>query len=270
MRCGHSLMKRSEGSLLESCSFPLSTCTLEGAERSQNHTASDDGWRTTQPQHLNVLLILPLLTQNEQTQCMTYADVHQMNRDAVAMTAMGTLASLTPILGWLFLPRILADALLRTVYSSLPAYRPTTQRQAQLHARAAHVLVVSCYLIYTFINAYRSVKASPNFYALLDLEPLHGSEMDDEEWSKLLKATWRKLARSMHPDKIGKSPAAEAYFVQMRRAYETLSDPYTKIAYNRFGWTVIEACAGKCKTLREFAIVGLQQSGELKVLVGSF
>jgi molecular chaperone DnaJ len=49
-----------------------------------------------------------------------------------------------------------------------------------------------------------------------------------------IKRSFRRLARQYHPD-MNKSPDAEAKFKEINEAYEVLSDPEKRAAYDRFG-----------------------------------
>ncbi len=49
-----------------------------------------------------------------------------------------------------------------------------------------------------------------------------------------IKRAFRRLARQYHPD-VNKSPDAEAKFKEINEAYEVLSDPDKRAAYDRFG-----------------------------------
>ena len=61
---------------------------------------------------------------------------------------------------------------------------------------------------------------------------------DDE-----IKKAYRKLAKQYHPD-INKAPDAEAKFKEINEAYEVLSDPQKKAAYDQFGHAGMEGFAG--------------------------
>ena len=63
----------------------------------------------------------------------------------------------------------------------------------------------------------------PDYYALLGVKP----EIDSAE----LRRVWRRLARRWHPDYAG--PAATATFQNISAAYEVLSDPLARAAYDR-------------------------------------
>ncbi|KAB2854888.1 MAG: DnaJ domain-containing protein, partial [Anaerolineae bacterium] len=49
-----------------------------------------------------------------------------------------------------------------------------------------------------------------------------------------LKKAFRNLARQYHPD-VNKSPDAEEKFKEINEAYQVLSDPDKRAAYDRFG-----------------------------------
>jgi molecular chaperone DnaJ len=55
-----------------------------------------------------------------------------------------------------------------------------------------------------------------------------------------LKASFRKLAMKHHPDRNPGDKAAEAKFKELNEAYQTLSDPQKRAAYDRFGHAAFE------------------------------
>ena len=55
-----------------------------------------------------------------------------------------------------------------------------------------------------------------------------------------LKSAFRKLAMKHHPDKNPGDAAAEAKFKELNEAYQTLSDPQKRAAYDRFGHAAFE------------------------------
>ncbi|WP_126579083.1 molecular chaperone DnaJ [Tengunoibacter tsumagoiensis] len=61
---------------------------------------------------------------------------------------------------------------------------------------------------------------------------------DDE-----VKKTFRQLAKKFHPD-TNKEQGAEARFIEINEAYEVLSDPQKRAAYDRYGHAGVGAGAG--------------------------
>src|SRR3990172_6106591 len=55
-----------------------------------------------------------------------------------------------------------------------------------------------------------------------------------------LKSAYRKKARAHHPD-VDKSADAEKKFKEINEAYQVLSDPQKKEAYDRFGHAAFQA-----------------------------
>ena len=55
-----------------------------------------------------------------------------------------------------------------------------------------------------------------------------------------IKRAFRRLAMKYHPDR-NKSPDAEAKFKEINEAYQVLSDPQKRAAYDRYGLAGMEA-----------------------------
>lgn len=69
---------------------------------------------------------------------------------------------------------------------------------------------------------------SPDLYAILRLR--------EDATAEEIKAQHRKLAREHHPDRVtdpAKKAAASARFVELQAAYDVLSDPQRRAAYDR-------------------------------------
>src|SRR3972149_9918720 len=58
-----------------------------------------------------------------------------------------------------------------------------------------------------------------------------------------LKRAYRNLARKHHPD-VDKSQGAETKFKEINEAYQVLSDPQKKSAYDQFGHAAFEPGGG--------------------------
>jgi molecular chaperone DnaJ len=65
------------------------------------------------------------------------------------------------------------------------------------------------------------------FYEILEVERTVSS---DE-----LKKSYRRLAMKFHPDRNPNDPTAEGKFKEVKEAFETLSDPQKRAAYDQFG-----------------------------------
>src|SRR5438105_447173 len=59
-----------------------------------------------------------------------------------------------------------------------------------------------------------------------------------------LKSAFRKLAKTCHPDSNPGDKAAEARFKELNEAYQALSDPNKRAAYDRFGHAAFDQGGG--------------------------
>jgi len=60
-----------------------------------------------------------------------------------------------------------------------------------------------------------------------------------------IKKAYRKLAMKYHPDRNPGDAAAEEKFKEIQKAYDVLSDPQKKSAYDQFGHRAFEAGGGQ-------------------------
>src|SRR5258706_16257813 len=58
-----------------------------------------------------------------------------------------------------------------------------------------------------------------------------------------LKKSYRRLAMKWHPDRNPDNPRAEEHFKEAKEAYEVLSDPNKRAAYDQFGHAGIDPAA---------------------------
>ena len=76
-----------------------------------------------------------------------------------------------------------------------------------------------------------------DFYKLLNID----RNASDAE----IKKSYRSLAMKFHPDRNADNPqAAEVKFKQIKEAYEVLSDPKKRSAYDQFGHAGIDQSMG--------------------------
>ena len=143
----------------------------------------------------------------------------------------------------------------QTIYYSLtiragdPRPQPNTPRWAE-HRRRIHMLVVGAYLLYTLYEADHDLRRASDFYHDLGV-PLAATERE-------IKSRFRRLAALHHPDKTGPDGGdGGAYFIHLKTAADTLTDPARRFAYERFGPDVIDW--KHCTTVRDFVLRGTQQ-----------
>lgn len=115
--------------------------------------------------------------------------------------------------------------------------------------------VIIAYLLYTMYEADYLIRQKGDFYTDLGLSP----DVDE----KRIKSRFRRLAAVHHPDKIvsdnpAELRAAEAYFVSLKIAQDTLLDPVKRFAYERFGPDMLTW--QHCSSIREYLVRGLQVS----------
>ncbi|KAI1389796.1 uncharacterized protein F4822DRAFT_214064 [Hypoxylon trugodes] len=159
------------------------------------------------------------------------------------------------LLGWTFLPN-LATGWVQSIYYGLtiragdPKPAPNSPRYVQ-HRRRIHILVVSLYLLYTIYEADYELRRASDYYAELGVS-FSASERD-------IKSRFRRLAALHHPDKLmsagGTSEDAD-FFIHLKTAADTLTDPARRFAYERFGPDVVSW--KHCVTIRDFVTRGVQ------------
>jgi len=59
-----------------------------------------------------------------------------------------------------------------------------------------------------------------------------------------IKKSYRKLAMKWHPDRNPDNPKAEEHFKEAKEAYEVLTDPKKRPAYDQFGHAGVDPSAG--------------------------
>lgn len=110
--------------------------------------------------------------------------------------------------------------------------------------------MVSLYLLYTLIEADRTLRLDGTFYTDLDVAA--------SAPVRIIKSRFRRLAAVYHPDKqFGDSGAAAARFMHLKTASETLFDPNSRFAYERFGPMV--GSWQNCKTVYDYVSRGVFQ-----------
>ena len=75
-----------------------------------------------------------------------------------------------------------------------------------------------------FVNLLRLINSEPNYYATFGL--------DRQCTADQIRAAYRILAKQHHPDVNPAAPAASVRIRELNEAYETLSDPERRRAYD--------------------------------------
>ncbi|KAJ5109735.1 hypothetical protein N7532_002380 [Penicillium argentinense] len=167
------------------------------------------------------------------------------------------MASLLPFFGWAVLPNY-ATSFLQSVYYGLtiragePRPLPQTPR-FERHRRRIFLVVIVSYLLYTLYETFHQVQVAGDYYKVLGVSPFA-----DE---RVIKSRFRRMAAQHHPDKIGADghlAGSEIYFMFLRQAQETLTDPVKRFAYDRFGPDMQKW--GELKTMQEFVLASLTRS----------
>ncbi|BFZ60630.1 hypothetical protein YB2330_001670 [Saitoella coloradoensis] len=171
---------------------------------------------------------------------------------------MSSSSSSSPLLGmagWFFLPSMATNALQSVYYRLItPAgspQPPPNSPRFNRDKRNIYVLVVLLYLGYTVYESVLSLK--PNYYAML------GVPVDVNE------KTLRSIL--LHPDKTGVEDVDQR-FIALRTAYETLSNPARRFAYERFG----EQITGwkDAITIKDYIIHGMKSTVPMYIVSGLF
>ncbi|KAJ5464590.1 uncharacterized protein N7458_000276 [Penicillium daleae] len=164
------------------------------------------------------------------------------------------MASILPFIGWTVLPNY-ATSFLQSVYYGItiragdPRPMPQTPRFERDRRRIFIVVIIS-YLLYTLYETFHQVQVAGDYYKVLGVSPFA-----DE---RTIKSRFRKVAAQFHPDKVGLDNGAEAQFIFLRRAQETLADPVKRFAYDRFGPDMLNW--GEKKTMRDFVTASLSRA----------
>ncbi|KAI9825029.1 MAG: hypothetical protein M1826_007107 [Phylliscum demangeonii] len=162
-------------------------------------------------------------------------------------------SNLLSYIGWTFLPNTVYYGIVIRAGDPKPAVGSARYVRDR---RRIHMGVISAYLLYTIYEADHEIRRAGDFYQALGVSP----DADERE----IKSRFRRLAAQLHPDKMtaaaagggGARAAAEAYFVQLRLAQDTLLDATKRFAYDRLG-PEMTRCR-HCTTVLDYVLLGLQ------------
>lgn len=150
-------------------------------------------------------------------------------------------------LSWAVLPN-LATSFIQSLYYGITIRagdrkpRPGEAKYVK-HYRWIKIAVVIVYLLYQIYETDWNIRRAGDYYQALGVS----HTIDDRG----IKSRFRRLAALYHPDKVSSSnPSAEANFVQLKHAQDTLMDPVKRAAYDKFGPTILEC--KRCASIREY------------------
>ncbi|KAK4687998.1 hypothetical protein P7C73_g2105, partial [Tremellales sp. Uapishka_1] len=176
-----------------------------------------------------------------------------------------TNALLTPLL-LTVVPSQLTHFLLPHLSATLPQLLPPSPKGSPTYQRNFKLVftaVISLWLAYSFVS---NGNDELSWYDVLGV----ARDADDDG----LRKAFRTLSRTHHPDRAGSS--SEERFIRLRQAYEALSDPVKRYAYDRFGpdilqWRFSNGNSDKVTaTVRDYIWTGLMQSSGFYVVSSGF
>lgn len=106
------------------------------------------------------------------------------------------------------------------------------------------------YLLFTLYETFYQVQVAGDYYKALGVTPFADV--------KTIKSKFRRLAAKYHPDKAGGGAGSEIYFMYLRQAEETLTDPVKRFGYDRFGPDIQKW--GELTTMRDVFLASLTRS----------
>ncbi|KAH0608144.1 uncharacterized protein H6S33_002196 [Morchella sextelata] len=158
------------------------------------------------------------------------------------------MSALLSFIGWSFLPSMVTGWILSFWYRFITrAGDPIPQRGTPRWVRdykRINISVIGAYLLYTIYESYHGIIHTPNFYAFMR------SNIDVDE--RTLKSKFRRLTVLYHPDKVGLG--GEEQFVMLKLAYDVLSDPVKRFAYDRFGPDMLDW--KHCSSMYDYLVRG--------------
>ncbi|KAI0973857.1 hypothetical protein F4678DRAFT_388554 [Xylaria arbuscula] len=175
------------------------------------------------------------------------------------------------LVAWRFLPG-LVTGWVQSIYYSITIRvgdrhpQPNSPRW-QLHRRRIYTSVITIYLLYTIYEAHWELQRAGNFYTALGV-PIDASDRD-------IRVRFRRLAAQYHPDKVSSSSSstdpenATRFFMQLKTAYEVLTNPIQRFAYDRFGPDILDSEWRHCVSLHDYVWRGLLMQVLLRYLVSA-
>ncbi|KAI9807487.1 MAG: hypothetical protein M1825_005427 [Sarcosagium campestre] len=173
--------------------------------------------------------------------------------------------SVLSYVGWTFLPNMVTGWVQTLYYGVMiragdPKPLPGSARYTR-DRRRINMAVIVIYLLYSIYEADWELRRAGHFYQDLGVAP----DVDE----KGIKSRFRRLAAQFHPDKIASSvprEEIESRFIHLRLAQDVLLEPTKRLAYDRFGPSIIEW--PHCSSFRDYLVHGAQELGAYYLLGG--
>ncbi|KAJ1907461.1 hypothetical protein LPJ81_000739 [Coemansia sp. IMI 209127] len=152
------------------------------------------------------------------------------------------------VLGWMFLPQLAANYMLKIVHAVLSRVaprlvpRPNTP-QFQMHQRMSYVLVIIVYFAYSLWETEKGL--GNNYYQMLGVSPAEFIEGQ-------LRRNFRRMSLVLHPDK---NPGHEREFMTVQEAYTVLSSPVMRFVYDHAGAEATKCPS--CATVSDFMLAAI-------------
>ncbi|KAK7510394.1 membrane associated DnaJ chaperone-like protein [Phyllosticta citriasiana] len=165
-------------------------------------------------------------------------------------------SQLLSYVAWAFLPKVVNwiqnFLYILFIRAGDPKPPPGSPRWIR-HRKIIHSGVIVTYMLYSIYESDWELQRASDFYQALGV-PVDASE-------RIIQSRFRRLTVLHHPDKVTSEkarPAAEAYYVYLKLARDTLVDPAKRFAYDRFGPEILEW--KQCVTIRDFIFHGAQRA----------
>lgn len=151
------------------------------------------------------------------------------------------------VIGWIFLPDMITTLVHKVFYSVFYSGDKETPQAGtakyQRHRRHIYSAIVVAYLAYTIVETESGFGL--NYYNRFDVSPSKFEE-------KQLRRSYHKLSLQLHPDRNQEdSDLNNEIFRGHQEAYECLSHPIKRFAYERFGEEALKSCTN-CVTRRDY------------------
>ncbi|BFZ53270.1 hypothetical protein PYCC9005_000293 [Savitreella phatthalungensis] len=137
------------------------------------------------------------------------------------------MSQLAALAAWSILPNLIANAVHAVLLKTFPHLMSHARAGTLRHNKQRQWIYVGIIITYLAHNLYQvSTSRGSNFYQLLGILPYTAAD------ERVLRTAFRRMSALHHPDR---PTGDDGQFRLVRSAYDTLSDPVRRFAYDRFG-----------------------------------